>query len=262
MTIVQETTNAQDEAIARIAERWRDQARRTDPIQRHDAEIAMSHLYRYMHREPPEVYRFYESPEAALSDFPRWRASIGRVTCTYWLSRLPICDPLSFYGSVGSHRWVPPGVVDLGVRRSPNTNGAFVYQAPLENLPGALIARGLLDEVWNRIVAAIPRGPCDIANEAALDRSDAVVDELENAVRREAPASQVKEYEYIAVGALRWLICEAACSETCRDVLEARINPEHVAAVSRVAQSCGLVYAFERLCVICDRPQTNARVIA
>jgi hypothetical protein len=69
----------------------------------------------------------------------------------------------------------------------------------------------------------------------------------------------VREYEYVSLGPLDWLVAEAACSEACSSVLGIRINPEHVRVLSEVARECGVVYAFERLCVICERPKTVER---
>ncbi len=254
--IVDAFTNEQAMEIDRRVASWRQCANKTDPIRRDQAEKALASLYRYMGCEPPRTFLYYQSPTAALSHHHSWAASTGRVATTYWPYQLPICDPTSYFRRWLKCPWVPAEIVDLGVTRWPNAQRAFVYASPLDDLKGGYVSRRLLDETWMKITSEIGRGYCDVVNLETFERFDGLFDAFQDAVCREDPTSQVSACDYFLLGALDWLVAEAACAEICRDVLEVRINPTHVEAVAAVARSCSIVYAFERICVLCERPET------
>ncbi len=255
MTIIESTTAEQEDAIGRLAARWRSAMQRTEPVRRDGARNALVALYRYMQCEPPAAFAFYDSPQAALADFGRWRDSTGRLGVTYWPYQVPICDPTSYFRCHLKCAWVPTNAVDLRVRRSPNAHRCFAYASPIDDGPRSLVSRRLLDDVWSKIASTVGRSWCNVVNHDMLSRYEAVFDALMDEMDREAPSNPIFVDQYISLGALDWLVTEAACSEVCRESLGVPVSREHVAALSGVARECGLVYAFEKLCVVCERPE-------
>jgi hypothetical protein len=72
---------------------------------------------------------------------------------------------------------------------------------------------------------------------------------------REAPTAQLLPHDFVSLGPFGWLATEVACVNVCNDILGLRVDARHAATLSNVVRHCSIVYAFQRLCVVCERPE-------
>jgi hypothetical protein len=228
----------------------------TAPCDRRASEHAVQEVFRSVGLEPPSLFRWYESPFGALRDFDTWRGFTGRVANELFNYRMPRCDPQSHYREYVQRARRPSEEVDLGLRRLP-----YDRQRPSRYAPASAGAsRGtvscdLLNDLWARIVRRVGTGWCTAVESATQEEFEDVFDALLDVIAKEAPASQCHESEYICLGPLDRFVWEAACSEACADILRVRTDPGHVRSICDLVRTCGTVYAFEHLAVLCDRPE-------
>jgi len=219
---------------AEIIAKWRKVVLQTRRLDEAHAVSALSNLYAYVGRATP-AFVFYESPHAALDDFARWRDRTGRVATVYWEWMLPLCDPNgAFWGRRAA--WAKR-VLQRSVEEEGTVAGSVIHDA------------------WRAIDVELGRTWCDSLHSELVERYEQVFfGDLQAALDREDPTSQILAHEWVSLGPFGWLANEVACVNVCKDILGARVDPMHASTLSNLLRHCSIVYAFQRLCVVCDRP--------
>lgn len=219
--------------LAQIIAKWRKVVVRSRPIDRTHAENALASLYRYVGRAPPEAFAFYRSPDAALEDFPRWRDRIGRVATVYWEHSLPLCDPHAAFRG-GRASWAK-----IALRRTPT-------------IEEGVLTGDVIDATRNAIEQELGETWCDAVQSELLDRHEEIFfDDLQAKLDREDPTLQLRPHEFVSLGPMGWLATEVACV----NAFGLHVDQRHASTLSNLLRHCSIVYAFQRLCVVCDRPQ-------
>jgi hypothetical protein len=250
------TTEVQYASVDALCAAYRRVTLNTAPCDRRASEHAVAEIFRSVGLAPPRLFRWYDSPFGALRDFDAWRSITGRVANELFNYQMPRCDPKSYYRSYVQRARRQSAEVDLGLRRLPYARGrASTYAPPSGNADEGSISSELLDALWAQIARRVGTGWCTAVESSTQEEFEGVFDALLDVIDKEVPTNPCRECEYICLGPLDRFVWEAACSEACADILGVRTDPGHVGAICDLVRTCGTVYAFEDLAVLCDRPE-------
>jgi hypothetical protein len=250
MDVVQSLTQEQWRSHHEQKAEWFKLAVSTAPVDRMRLRAAVDALFAEMSLPQLGEFLYYGSPSAALADFQSWKDKTAPFITCFWSYQLPLCDPEGYWRA-----WQDRGeIVDLAVRRRPNTRGCFCYGEPLDQ-PGALVTKLVLQELWDASKPPAQDDWCgDVLHDLRLKYLEEL-DFLEDRMVDEDPTCQMPSHEFYLLGPLPWILREVSCSATCASVLGCRRNEAFYRPLEEILRWGSLIFVFQNLCIICERPR-------
>jgi hypothetical protein len=211
-------------------------------------------LYRELSLPEPAEFLFFDSPLAALNDYPSWEKTTGRIAHFLWNYQLPLFDPTAYWRAWS--RWPD---LDLAIRRKPNRYGCYCFGEAVSS-DGGVLSAAAHKQVWDAVVRHLP-GP-DWCETLVFELEDHfAIRALDNRFFIEEPTSQVGSLEFFTLGPELWLLREVAALEFACSTLGCRVNRLLLDALVGTLLSGSLLFTFERIVIAIDRPVAfiNAR---
>lgn len=224
--------------ITAACRRFNDMAHRTDPVDELSCRQAVLAGYRHLSVPEPEI-RFADSPSAALAQLQR-------------LGPEPLVD-------------LPRPVPDLEAVLQDGTSLAGVWGVIAAAQPRVWPALGKEQDLsfhyevnraiepftwefswWNDVNKRVHQKTLNV-----LRLSHAVNNSLEGQVSRERDAWLL----YTQASSSAWSeVTEHAALEVLVAIGRVQTVPAHYLLAREVLHSCGWLYSFDRLCIVCQRP--------
>ena len=179
-----------------------------------------------------------------------WKGRVGRHLVIPWDYQLPQCHPGSYWCQYSVNR----DQIHFASQREPNQYRCYSLLAKDSPAPIQTLSKSLHADLWADLCYPPRRDWCEDVINALWDSYPKVEEEIDAAVQREDPTCQAIADEFIFLGPFDWLHREVACVDYCHSVLGIPRHPVIYQALEALLRFGSLVFTFEQLCIICDRP--------
>jgi hypothetical protein len=167
-----------------------------------------------------------------------------------WDYQLPLCDPRSYWRSWGVDR----DLIHFAPRRKPNRQRCYAILDGESPGPTSILSKTLHEELWAEFDMPRRRDWCATVLDSVGDRYASVIARLEEVGYREDPTCQAGIDQFIFLGPFDWLVREVACVDFCHAELSIPRDDALYIPLESLLHSGSLVFTFEKLCIMCDRP--------
>jgi hypothetical protein len=247
-SLPEKLSNAQRKQIYAVADDISAAALNTEPMDQAECREAIEHAYAYLELPTPEL-RFFESPIAAMAEMKKLAPSLSPTPAT--LLTLPaIMEELEATQGNQDNFWESLVFNEIASTQPRDLS----HWGSEVDLPGNDLGREMLflasawQSGWDSFAGAVDKrvGRLIHYEHAVTDALEAIVDH------------QDQEWLLYSSGAMNIWRCADSLVQiralVTLGVLDAA--PPTLTLGRAVLESCGWINAFEKLCLICDRPKS------
>ncbi len=211
-------------------------------------EKLIENVYEHICRPSPKTVLNYPSLQCAFDQFEKWSELAGEVTTCFWSYQFPMVIPSSYWAR--SH--LASENYRLDVKRTPNSNGCFVYCDYLNSDEGKLLTKenylllcsGLNQKKFDKSV--------EILVEHVLEYYEEKFDQLSKRLHAEDPTNQMGIDDFILLGNFVWLQQEIWMLKKLKEEFNVRVNESMLETLKRIQDSNKLFITFSNLVVVAE----------